>query len=41
MQLEVMNTIAAGDSFNGGLAYCLVNNKSLRESVEFADYVGL
>ncbi|MGY3776383.1 ribokinase [Helcococcus sueciensis] len=38
--VEAINTIAAGDSFNGALAYCLVNDKSLGESVEFANCVG-
>lgn len=39
-KVEVIDTVAAGDSFNGALAVALLENKSLRNSVIFANKVG-
>ncbi|MBT9315755.1 ribokinase [Leptothoe spongobia] len=38
-QIEAVDTVAAGDSFNGGLAVALWEGKSLRAAVEWASAV--
>lgn len=38
--VKVVDTTAAGDSFTGAVAYCLVNGKSLDEAIDFANIVG-
>ena len=38
--VQVVDTIGAGDSFNGALAYCIVNGTSLEEAVKYANAVG-
>lgn len=37
--VKVVDTTGAGDSFNGGLAYALINNYKLQEAIEFANRV--
>ncbi|MEM7771331.1 MAG: ribokinase [Cyanobacteria bacterium P01_A01_bin.37] len=39
MPVEVVDTVAAGDAFNGGLATALVEGKSLRNSLRWATAV--
>ena len=39
-KVEAVDTTAAGDSFNAGLAYALANGEGLEESVRFANAVG-
>lgn len=36
-QVKVVDTVAAGDSFNGALAVALTEKKTLRDAVEFAN----
>ena len=38
-EVEVVDTVAAGDAFNGGLAVALSEGKSLRSAVEWASAV--
>lgn len=38
-EVKVVDTTGAGDSFNGGLAYALINNYELQEAIEFANKV--
>lgn len=38
--VKPVDTVAAGDSFNGALAVAIVNGKSLEEAVSFANAVG-
>ena len=38
--VEPVDTVAAGDAFNGALAFGLVQNKSIEEAVTFANAVG-
>ncbi len=38
--VDVMDTVAAGDSFNAGLAFALGNNRNLIEAVRFANATG-
>lgn len=38
--MTAVDTVAAGDSFNGALAYGITKGKSLRESVKIANAVG-
>lgn len=39
-KVEVVDTVAAGDSFNGALAVAILEGKSMRDSVMFANRVG-
>lgn len=39
-RVEAIDTVAAGDSFNGALAVALMEGKSIRESVRFANAMG-
>jgi ribokinase len=39
-KVEAVDTTAAGDSFNAGLAYALANGESIEDSVRFANAVG-
>lgn len=39
-KVVAVDTIAAGDSFSGALAYCLSNDIKIDESIEFAATVG-
>lgn len=39
-QVQPINTVAAGDAFNGALAFGIVRGKPLKESVQFANAVG-
>ncbi len=39
-KVEVVDTVAAGDSFNGALAVAILEGKSMRDSVTFANRVG-
>ena len=39
-KVTAVDTVAAGDSFNGALAYGITKGKSLRESVKIANAVG-
>ncbi|MFB3896342.1 MAG: ribokinase [bacterium] len=39
-KVKAVDTTAAGDAFNGGLAYSLALGKPLSEAVRFANYVG-
>lgn len=39
-KVKVVDTVAAGDSFNGALAKCIVEGKSLDDAVRFANAVG-
>jgi ribokinase len=39
-KVKAIDTTAAGDAFNGGLAYSLALGKPLSEAVRFATYVG-
>jgi len=39
IKVDVVDTTGAGDTFNGALATCLVKNKNLFESIEFANKV--
>jgi ribokinase len=39
-KVKAVDTVAAGDSFNGALAYGIVNGKSLHEAVRYANAVG-
>ncbi|WP_100010017.1 ribokinase [Lentibacillus sediminis] len=39
-QVKALNTVAAGDAFNGALAFEIVRGKSIKESVLFANAVG-
>ncbi|MCX7918448.1 MAG: ribokinase [bacterium] len=39
-KVTAVDTTAAGDAFNGGLAVALATGKSLLEAVQFANYVG-
>lgn len=36
-EVEVVDTTGAGDTFNGSLAYSIINGKSLLESINFAN----
>ncbi|MBR2614015.1 MAG: ribokinase [Clostridia bacterium] len=38
--VKTVDTVAAGDSFNGALAKCLMDGKTLEESVKYANAVG-
>jgi ribokinase len=38
--VKVVDTVAAGDSFNGALAKCITEGKSLDEAVRYANAVG-
>jgi ribokinase len=38
--VNAIDTVAAGDSFNGALAYALTNGKTLDEAVKLANAVG-
>ncbi|MNW67387.1 Ribokinase [compost metagenome] len=38
--VQAVDTVAAGDSFNGALAYQLTSGKTLAEAVRFANAVG-
>lgn len=38
--VKAIDTVAAGDSFNGALAYSLLNGKNLDDAVRFANAVG-
>ncbi|MCM1223840.1 MAG: PfkB family carbohydrate kinase, partial [Lachnospiraceae bacterium] len=37
---KVVDTVAAGDSFNGALAVALTEGKTLRDAVRFANAMG-
>jgi len=37
--VKVVDTTGAGDAFNGGLAFCLSQNKPIKECLEFANKV--
>ena len=37
---NVIDTIGAGDAFNGGFAFALSKNKSIDEALKFANVVG-
>jgi ribokinase len=37
--LEAIDTTGAGDAFNGGLAYALSQNKSLKDALNLANQV--
>lgn len=39
-RVKVVDTVGAGDSFNGALAYCIVNGYSLEEAVKYSNAVG-
>ncbi len=39
-KVTAIDTVGAGDAFNGGLAYALTRGKSIKESIQFANYVG-
>lgn len=39
-KVEVIDTVGAGDSFNGALAYCIVEGYSLYDAVKYANAVG-
>ncbi len=39
-KIEAVDTTAAGDAFNGALAYALGSGNTLPEAVKFANYVG-
>lgn len=39
-KVQPVDTVAAGDAFNGALAVGIVNKKPMREAVEFANAVG-
>lgn len=39
-KVDVVDTVAAGDSFNGALAKCIVDGKTLSNAVKFANAVG-
>lgn len=39
-QVQPIDTVAAGDAFNGALAFGIVNGESLEDSVAFANAVG-
>ncbi len=39
-KVQAVDTVAAGDSFNGALAVALIEGKSLQESVRFANAMG-
>ncbi len=38
--VDVVDTVGAGDSFNGALAYCIVEGYSLYDAVKYANAVG-
>ncbi|EBC3833318.1 carbohydrate kinase family protein, partial [Salmonella enterica] len=38
---EVIDTTGAGDSFIGGIAYCLVNNIPLTKAIPFAAEISM
>ncbi len=38
--VKVVDTVAAGDSFNAGLALALGEGKSMRDAIRFANAVG-
>ena len=40
IDVKVVDTVAAGDSFNAGLAFALGANKNIEESIRFANAVG-
>ena len=39
-KVKAIDTVAAGDSFNGAIAYMLEQSKSILESIKFANAVG-
>jgi ribokinase len=39
-KVNVVDTVAAGDSFNGALAYMLEKNVDIVEAIKFANAVG-
>lgn len=39
-KVEVVDTVGAGDSFNGALAYCIVKGNNLYDAVKYANAVG-
>lgn len=40
LRVKAIDTVAAGDSFNGALATAIVNKKSKKEALQFANKVG-
>ena len=39
-EVQAVDTTAAGDAFNGALAFALANGDPLMEAVQFANFVG-